>query len=55
VNLSNTPFRGIIEAEPGSWKEVALPVSESGQSALPAVALDAFKFRVFKKQSAKPD
>ena len=50
VNLSNTPFRGAVEAETGNWKEVPLPVSEAGASALPFVALDAFKFRVFEKQ-----
>lgn len=50
VNLSNTPFRGTVEAETGNWKEIPLPVSEAGASALPFVALDAFKFRVFQKQ-----
>ena len=47
VNLSNTPFRGTVEATPGGWKEIRLPLSEAGQNALPAVALDAFKFRLF--------
>jgi cyclomaltodextrinase len=49
VNLSNTPFRGTVEAETGSWKEIPLPLSEAGQTALPAVGLDAFQFRVFEK------
>ncbi len=47
VNLSNTPFRGTVEAGNEDWKEITLPVGQSGQNALPAVALDAFKFRVF--------
>ncbi len=51
VNLSNTPFRGTVEAGEGNWKELPLPVSEAGQSGLPAVALDAFQFRVFEKQA----
>jgi cyclomaltodextrinase / maltogenic alpha-amylase / neopullulanase len=49
VNLSNTLFRGTVEAETANWKEVPLPVSEAGQTALPAVALDGFQFRVFEK------
>jgi cyclomaltodextrinase / maltogenic alpha-amylase / neopullulanase len=49
VNLSNTPFRGTVEAETGNWKEIALPNPEVGSNALPAVTLDAFKFRIFEK------
>ncbi len=50
VNLSNTPFRGSIEAGAGNWKEVPLPLSAAAETALPAVALDAFKFRIFERQ-----
>jgi cyclomaltodextrinase / maltogenic alpha-amylase / neopullulanase len=51
VNLSNTPFRGSVEAGAGNWTEVALPLVEAGQNALPAISLDAFKFRIFQKQT----
>jgi cyclomaltodextrinase / maltogenic alpha-amylase / neopullulanase len=51
VNLSNTPFRGSVEAGTGNWKEVALPLVETGQNALPAVSVDAFKFRIFQRQT----
>lgn len=50
VNLSNTPFRGTVEAETGSWTAVSLPLSAAGESALPFVALDAFGFRVFERR-----
>jgi cyclomaltodextrinase / maltogenic alpha-amylase / neopullulanase len=51
ANLSNTPFRGTVEAGAENWKEIVLPVGKAGQSAMPGVALDAFKFRVFEKQA----
>jgi cyclomaltodextrinase len=51
VNLSNTPFRGTVEAQSGDWKEVVLPASQDGTGGLPAIALDAFKFRIFEKQA----
>ncbi|MBV9669770.1 MAG: alpha-glucosidase C-terminal domain-containing protein [Acidobacteriales bacterium] len=50
INLSNTPFRGTVEAASGRWTGIMLPVSTPGETALPAVALDAFQFRVFQKQ-----
>ena len=50
VNLSNTPFRGTVEAGARSWKEIEFPATEAGQSDLPAIALDAFQYRVFQKQ-----
>ncbi len=50
VNLSNTPFRGIVEAGAGDWKEVPLPLVEPRGSALPFIALDAFQFRLFQRQ-----
>lgn len=51
VNLSNTSFRGTVEADAGSWKEILLPVSQAGQTALPAISLDAFRFRIFERQA----
>jgi cyclomaltodextrinase / maltogenic alpha-amylase / neopullulanase len=64
VNLSNTPFRGTVEAAaPGNqmWQEVALmplagsrrrsrnaTVSPSPPPALPALSLDAFQVRIFR-------
>jgi len=51
ANLSNTPFRGTVEASTGNWKEISLPVSQAGPTALPAVSLDAFKFRIFEQHA----
>ncbi|MBV8553197.1 MAG: alpha-amylase [Acidobacteriaceae bacterium] len=51
INLSNTPFRGTVEAEAASWKEVSLPGDSETPRALPAIALDAFKFRVFENRT----
>ena len=34
VNLSNTPFRGTVEAEPGNWKEIVMPVNETGRDGI---------------------
>lgn len=50
VNLSNTPFRGSVEAGAQGWKEVDLPLSQKGEAGLPFVALDAFGFRIFHKE-----
>ena len=61
VNLSNTPFRGTLETSSGAWDEVDVPhpkrrlnTNESGnaaaevrQTALPALSLDAYQFRIF--------
>jgi glycosidase len=51
VNLSNTPFRGTVEAGPGNWKEIELPVSKPEVVAIPFVSLNAFGARIFQKQS----
>jgi len=50
VNLSDTPFRGSVEAG-GMWKEVELPVSKLGVDAVPFVSLNAFEARIFQKQA----
>jgi cyclomaltodextrinase / maltogenic alpha-amylase / neopullulanase len=50
VNLSNTPFRGSVEAT-GNWKEIVLPVSKSQPAAVPFVSLNAFEARIFQKQA----
>jgi glycosidase len=47
VNLSNTPFRGTVEAAGPSWKAVELPLSTREPPALPFVTLDAFGFSIF--------
>ena len=61
INLSNTPFRGTVEIAPNTWQEIALPTSHhhadtgvtatpaatAPQSALPALSLNAFQFRLF--------
>ncbi len=49
VNLSNTPFRGSVEAA-GNWKEIELPVSKPEPEAVPFLSLNAFEARVFQKQ-----
>lgn len=50
VNLSNSPFRGSVEAT-GDWKEIELPVWRSGPEAVPFLSLDAFEARIFEKQA----
>jgi glycosidase len=50
INLSNTPFRGTVEAESGVWQEVKEPLFRDSQVALPSVSLDAFEFRIFEKK-----
>jgi glycosidase len=50
INLSNTPFRGTVEAGLGDWQEVKEPLFHDAQAALPAVSLDAFEFRIFEKK-----
>ncbi|MBV8818402.1 MAG: DUF3459 domain-containing protein [Acidobacteriaceae bacterium] len=47
ANLSNTPFRGTVEAGGGNWKAVRIPLASEAPNALPFVSLDAFQFRVF--------
>ncbi len=68
VNLSNTPFRGTVEAS-GAWKEVVFPrprrrpstnepdLAEqpaASSSALPALSLGAFEFRIFDQPHPPP-
>ncbi|MGC1293823.1 MAG: alpha-amylase family glycosyl hydrolase [Alloacidobacterium sp.] len=48
VDLSNTPFRGTVEAG-GNWKEIELPGSKPTATAVPFVSLDSFGARVFQK------
>jgi cyclomaltodextrinase / maltogenic alpha-amylase / neopullulanase len=55
VNLSNTPFRGSVEADAATWKEIELPLTKPEPTAvpfvsLPFVSLDAFGARIFEKQ-----
>ena len=50
VNLSNTPFRGSVEAA-GNWKEVELPISKPESEAVPFLSLNAFEARIFQKQA----
>ena len=52
VNLSNTPFRGSVEAS-GNWKEIELPGSTRESEAVPFVSLNAFEARVFEKQGSR--
>jgi glycosidase len=50
INLSNTLFRGTVEADSGLWQEVQEPVFHDSQVGLPSVSLDAFEFRIFEKK-----
>ncbi len=50
INLSNTPFRGSVEAA-GNWKEIELPVSKPEPEAVPFISLNAFEARIFQKQA----
>jgi glycosidase len=50
VNLSNTQFRGTVEAAPGEWKEVELPLSTKEPAAVPFVSLNSFGARIFTRK-----
>jgi len=50
VNLSNTPFRGTIEAAPGDWKEIELPISKQEPTAVPSISLNSFGARIFTRK-----
>ena len=50
VNLSNTPFRGTVEAEAGGWKEIELAVWKAEEAGVPFLSLDAFGARIFRRQ-----
>jgi cyclomaltodextrinase / maltogenic alpha-amylase / neopullulanase len=47
INLSNTPFRGTVEAASGNWDEVNVPGMKDHSIAIPSLSLDAFGFRIF--------
>jgi glycosidase len=51
VNLSNTPFRGTIEAGEGNWKEIDLSTAKPEPTAIPFVSLNSFGARIFQKQA----
>ncbi|MBV8864892.1 MAG: alpha-amylase [Acidobacteriaceae bacterium] len=51
INLSNTPFRGTVEADNAGWKQVELPLSPAVQTTAPFIALDAFGFRILKREA----
>ncbi len=51
VNLSNTPFRGTVEAPAANWKSIEFAGFQSGEPAIPILALEAFQFRIFQKQT----
>jgi glycosidase len=48
VNLSNKPFVGTVEAS-GTYTEVALARGDPRPAAIPALALDAWGFRLFRR------
>jgi glycosidase len=51
VNLSGTAFYGTVEADSANWKQVDVPLSTARPMALPFVALDAFGFRIFERET----
>ncbi len=53
VNLSNTPFRGTVEAQAGNWKEIDLSAAKPAPAALPFVSLNSFEARIFQKQATQ--
>jgi cyclomaltodextrinase len=48
VNMSNRPFTGTVEAS-GNYTDVTRGADESRPVALPALSLDAWGFRIFRK------
>jgi len=48
INFSNLPFLGVVDAAPG-FNEITPGVDKPRASALPALALDAWGFRIFRK------
>ncbi len=49
INLSNTPFRGTVEASGAGWKEIELPIAKPEPAALPFLSLSSFGARIFTK------
>jgi len=49
INFSNRPFSGTVEAS-GSFTEVATGANASRSVGLPALALDAWGFRIFRRE-----
>lgn len=49
VNLSNTSFRGIVDLDAGPWQEVSLTKEKPIANAIPALSLDPFQTRIFRK------
>ena len=50
INLSNRPFAGTVEAAAGRFVDVTPGAAPGRRVALPALALDAWGFRVFQSQ-----
>ena len=54
INLSSQPFVGVVEAGDASYVDITPPAGETTaqphMAALPAVALAAWEYRVFRKQ-----
>ncbi len=48
VNTSNQPFTGIVDAVNGDYTDVT-PGQDAKRISLPAIALDAFGFRIYQK------
>ena len=53
INLSNTPFRGTVEASGGDWNEIELPIAKPEAAALPFLSLDSFGARIFTRRARR--
>jgi cyclomaltodextrinase len=49
INFSNQPFLGLVDAAPGGFTEVTPGVDAPRPSALPSLTLDAWGFRIFRR------
>lgn len=53
INLSNTPFRGSVEATGENWQNVGLNNPKPEPAALPFVSLESFGVRIYQRHVQK--
>ena len=51
INFANAAFRGTVEASGSGWKEVNDQALRKGSTALPAISLEPFGFRIFERRA----
>ncbi|MGD0632572.1 MAG: alpha-glucosidase C-terminal domain-containing protein, partial [Terracidiphilus sp.] len=49
INFSNQPFLGLVDAAPAGFKEVTPGVETPRPTALPSMALEAWGYRIFRR------